>query len=86
MYLKQQKNGWSLFILLLAGIVLGGFIGKYVVMLIPILSWLNYGKEFGLNTITLDLNILVIRFGFNLYISIASILGILVSSIVYKKL
>ena len=40
------KNNWALFLLLLAGIVLGGFIGRLAAG-VPFLSWLNYGQTFG---------------------------------------
>ena len=40
------KNNWALFLLLLAGIVLGGFIGSLAAG-VPFLSWLNYGQTFG---------------------------------------
>ena len=39
------KNNWALFLLLLAGIVLGGFIGSLAAG-VPFLSWLNYGQTF----------------------------------------
>ena len=42
-----SKNAWALFLLLLAGIVLGGFIGMLAEG-IPALSWLAYGQSFGL--------------------------------------
>ena len=59
------KNNWALFLLLLAGIVLGGFIGSLAAG-VPFLSWLNYGQTFGFaNPIVLDLGILVITFGVN---------------------
>ena len=69
------KNNWALFLLLLAGIVLGGFIGSLAAG-VPFLSWLNYGQTFGFaNPIVLDLGILVITFGLSIKITIASIIG-----------
>lgn len=43
----KGKNNWTLFILILAGIVLGGFLGN-LAQGISWLSWLNYGQSFGL--------------------------------------
>ena len=43
------KNSWALFLLLLTGIVLGGFIGMLAEG-VPALSWLGYGQTFGLDT------------------------------------
>ena len=78
------KNNWALFLLLLAGIVLGGFIGSLTAG-IPGLSWLNYGQSFGFaNPIVLDLGILVITFGLSIHITIASIIGVLLAIIIYR--
>lgn len=78
------KNNWGLFLLLLSGIVLGGFIGNLVAGL-PGFSWLNYGQSFGLTSpIVLDLGILVLTFGLSIKITIASIVGVLIAIIIYR--
>lgn len=78
------KNNWSLFLLLLAGIVLGGLIGN-LASGVPGLSWLNYGQTFGLtNPIVLDLGIMVLTFGLTIKITIASIIGVLLAIIIYR--
>ena len=78
------KNSWALFLLLLAGIVLGGFIGSMTAG-VPGLSWLNYGQSFGFaNPIVLDLGILVLTFGLSINITIASIIGVLIAIIIYR--
>lgn len=78
------KNNWGLFLLLLAGIVLGGFIGNLTAG-VSGLSWLNYGQSFGFaNPIVLDLGILVITFGLSIKITIASIIGVLIAIIIYR--
>ena len=43
----KSKNGWVLLIMLLSGIVLGGFIGMLTAS-VSGLGWLNYGQSFGL--------------------------------------
>ena len=49
------KNNWALFLMILAGIVIGGFIG-WLTKDVSFLSWLNFGQSFGLsNPIVLDL-------------------------------
>ena len=82
----KSKNGWVLLIMLLSGIVLGGFI----VMLtanVSGLSWLNYGQSFGLESpVVLDLGLLVLTFGLTIQISIASIIGVVLAIIIYRKL
>lgn len=78
------KNNWALAFLILAGIVLGGFIGSMVAT-IPGLSWLNYGQSFGLtNPVVLDLGILVLTFGLTINITIAGIIGVVIAIIVYR--
>lgn len=78
------KNAWALFLLLCAGIVLGGFIGNLTAG-IPSLNWLNYGQSFGLQSpIVLDLGIMVITFGLSIKITIAGIIGVLLAIIIYR--
>ncbi|MCI5919409.1 MAG: DUF4321 domain-containing protein [Roseburia sp.] len=78
------KNNWALFLLLLAGIVLGGFLGSLAEG-VPFLSWLNYGQNFGFaEPIVLNLGILVLTFGLTIKITIASIIGVLLAIIIYR--
>ena len=79
-----NKNAWILLLLMLAGIVLGGFIGT-LTQNIDSLSWLNYGQSFGLNNpITLDLGIIVLTFGLTIKITIASIIGLVLATVIYR--
>jgi hypothetical protein len=76
----MRKNNWACFLLVLAGIVIGGFIGS----LFPN-TWLNYGQSFGLSSpMVLDLGILSITFGLTIKITIASIIGIAVGILIYR--
>lgn len=78
------KNAWALFLLLLAGIVLGGFIGTLTAG-VPFLGWLNYGQSFGLTSpVVLDLGVLVLTFGLTIRITIASIIGVLLAILIYR--
>jgi hypothetical protein len=82
----NSKNAWVLFLVILAGIVVGGFVGKYIGQL-PYMGWLGYGKTFGLvSPMVLDLDIISIQFGFTIDFSIAGILGMIIAIIVYRKL
>lgn len=81
-----KKNAWALFLLILSGIVLGGFIGMLAEG-VSALSWLSYGQSFGLDSpIILNLGVLVITFGLSIKISIASIVGIIIAIIIYRLL
>ena len=79
-----SKNPWILLVLMLAGIVLGGFLGT-LTQNMESLSWLNYGQSFGLDSpIVLDLGIMILTFGLSIKITIASIIGLIVAAIVYR--
>ena len=72
------KNGWALFLLILAGVMLGSLIG-HLTSNIGALSWLDYGTSFGLKSpVTLDLGIMVLTFGLTIKFSVASLIGILI--------
>lgn len=74
------KNSWTCLILILAGIVLGGFLGNMAPD-----SFLNFGQTFGLSSpVILDLGIISITFAFTIRITIASILGIVVALLIYR--
>lgn len=80
------KNYWALIFMMLAGVVLGGFLGQ-LASGVPALSWLNYGQTFGLSTpLILDLGILVLTFGITLKITIAGIIGIVLAIVIYRFL
>ena len=80
------KKYWTLLLLVLAGIVLGGFIGE-LTSNISFLSWLNYGQSFGLSDpLVLNLGILVLTFGLKIKITIAGIIGILIAILIYRLL
>ena len=70
---------------ILAGLVIGGLIGNFASG-INGLSWLAYGEEFGLrDPIVLDLNVITLTLGLTIRINIASIIGVIISLIVYRK-
>ena len=82
----KSKNSWVLLLMLLSGIVLGGFIGEMMAG-ISGFSWLNYGESFGLNTpLVLNFGILVITFGLTIRITMASIIGVIIAILVYRLL
>ena len=81
-----SKNAWALFLLVLAGIVLGGFIGMLAEG-VSALGWLGYGQTFGLEKpIVLNLGLLVLTFGLTIKITIDSIIGVVIAIIIYRFL
>ena len=67
----MRKNNWACFLLILAGIVIGGFIGNLFGLAEPLI---------------LDLGILCITFGLTIKITVASIIGIVIGIIVYRMI
>ena len=81
----REKNVWILLIFILAGLVIGGLLGQLAEN-IDFLWWLSYGQSFGLSTpIQLDLNVIQITFGLMLKINIASIIGVIIAILIYRK-
>lgn len=81
-----NKNYWILLMLMLSGIVLGGFIGNMLGG-IPGFGWLNFGQSFGLDSpLILNLGILVITFGLSIKITMASIIGVALALLIYRYL
>lgn len=80
----RSKNSWVLLLMILSGIVLGGFIGEMAEG-IPFLLWLNFGESFGLkDPLVLNLGILVITFGLTIRITMASIIGVIIAVLAYR--
>lgn len=72
---RSSQNIWILVLLMLAGVVLGGFIAKLVGG-VSALSWLAYGNSFGLSSpLMLDLGVLTLQFGLTIRFTIAGIIG-----------
>lgn len=80
------KSNWALLMLMLAGVVIGGFLGELLGGL-PYFSWLGYGQTFGIiQPLMLDLGVLTLQFGLTVRFSIGGIIGIVIAFILYRKL
>lgn len=81
----KEKNFWIFLIFLLSGLVIGGLLGE-LANKVDWLWWLSYGQDFGLSTpVTLDLSVLKITFSCMIKINVASIIGIILAVIWYRK-
>lgn len=81
----REKNIWILLVFLLAGLVIGGLLGK-LASSVSWLWWLSYEQQFGLETpIVLDLSVLKLTFALMFKINIASIIGMVLAIFIYKK-
>ncbi len=78
----MKRVNWVFVVLVLIGFVIGRFIGTYFDG-----SFLNYGQTFGLNNpLVLDMGFIVVTFGLQIHITIASVLGVVISLVVYRFL
>ena len=76
----MKRVNWTLVVLVLIGFVVGRFIGTYFDG-----SFLNYGQTFGLSSpIELNLGFIILTFGLKFQITIASVLGVIISLLIYK--
>jgi hypothetical protein len=81
----RDKNIWVLILFILAGLVVGGLIGK-LASSVPWLWWLSYEQQFGIDTpIILDLSVLKLTFGMMFKINVSSIIGMVLAIFIYKK-
>lgn len=82
----KGKSLWVTIMLMLIGLVIGTVIGGYCSG-VPSLSWLDYGKVFGItNPLTLDLGVFVLTLGLTIKINVASIIGIVIAFAVHRLL
>ncbi len=82
--MRNGRSAGSLILILLAGLVIGGFIGHYL-STVQYMGWIGYGKDFGIETMKLELGIISLSFGIMLRINVASVIGLLLGILVYKK-
>ena len=76
----MKRVNWTLVVLVLIGFVIGRFIGTYFDG-----SFLNYGQTFGLSSpIELNLGFIILTFGLKFQITIASVLGVIISLLIYN--
>ena len=81
----REINIWVLILFLLAGLVVGGLIGR-LASGVSGLWWLSFGQSFGLESpLVLDLSIFKITFGLMIDINLASIIGMLLALLIYRK-
>ena len=83
---SRSAKHLNFLLFLLAGIVIGGFLGTYLGNL-PYMGFLKFGDTFGMSSpLVLELGIIALTFGLNITINIAGIIGILIAIILFKKL
>ena len=82
----KEKNIWVLLVFILSGLVVGGLLGQ-LASSVDWLWWLSYSQTFGLqDPIVLDLSVVTITVALMFKISVASIIGMLLAILIYKKI
>lgn len=77
------RNGWIMFLMVMCGLVVGGFLGELLGKYIPILK---YGYNLGVSTHQWDFHVLRLTFGLDFNINMFSVLGIVIAIYLYRKL
>ena len=76
----MKRVNWILIVLVMIGFVIGRFIGTYFEG-----SFLNYGQSFGMSSpVELNLGFIILTFGLTININIASVLGVIISLVIYR--
>lgn len=85
-FIKNTKNNFVFILTVISGLIIGCFIGD-IVKDIKYLEWLSYGKTIGLTSpISINLEIISIQFSFSIKFTLAGIIGMIISILLYKKL
>lgn len=81
---KNFKKTIAFIFFLLAGAILGSFI-SYICQGKGALDWLAWGKSVGIESVTIDLMILKLTFGFVIDVTIAQIFTIALTIFLFCK-
>lgn len=79
----KSKDSLILLIVLLIGLVIGGLIGDILGQSFEILT---YGKEIGFAPVTVDLSVIQFTIGLKMSINLASIIGLVLAIVIFRKL
>ena len=80
---SSRRNGWILLLLIICGVVIGGFLGELLGKYIPILK---FGYNLGVSPHTYDLRVIKLTFGLTFNINMFAILGIIIAAMFYRKM
>ncbi len=77
------RSGWIMLLMVVCGLVVGGFLGELLGKYFPILK---YGYNLGVSAHEWNFHILRLTFGFDFNINMFSILGIVIAIYIYRRL
>ncbi len=80
--MRKASRGFTVLLILLIGLVLGGILGDVFSKTVPILA---YGKSIGFDAVTIDLSVLKLVLGFRMNINLAGIIGLLIALFIFRK-
>lgn len=80
---EGSRSGWVMLLMVLCGLVVGGFLGELLGKYLPILK---YGYNLGVSPHEWNFQVLRLTFGLSLSINMFSVLGIVLAIYLYRKL
>lgn len=90
---KSSKNAWVMVLMMLMGIVAGGFLGQLLTSLANSVSFFsflnifNYSHNFGMSSpLSIDLGVISFTIGLMINFNIWGIIGIIIAIIIYRKM
>lgn len=86
---KRTGSTTGLVVLLILGALVGALLGEVIRLLFPggtLEQLFARGVSPGLSPATMDLRVISVTFGFTLRLNLASLLGIALALLVYRKL
>jgi predicted membrane chloride channel (bestrophin family) len=80
---ESSRSGWVMLLMVLCGLVVGGFMGELLGNYLPILK---YGYSIGVSAHEWNFHVLKLTLGLSLNINMFSVLGIALAIYLYRKL
>ena len=80
---RGGRGGWVMLLMVVCGLVVGGFLGELLGNYLPILK---YGYKLGISAHEWNFHVLRLTFGLDFNINMFSVLGIILAIYAYRKL
>ncbi|ABR48444.1 conserved hypothetical protein [Alkaliphilus metalliredigens QYMF] len=82
--MNRYRNPWLLILLVITGFVLGGLIGTSLGTTLPFLS---YGPDpLGIQNFEVNLGLIYLNLTFLIRVNVASLIGLFLAVIIFKKM
>ena len=80
---ESGRSGWIMLLMVVCGLVAGGFLGELLGKYFPILK---FGYNLGVSAHEWNFHVLRLTFGLDFNINMFSILGIVIAIYIYRRL